>query len=152
MKRFREIFIVSILTALLATFLPMSALAQAVMESFVARSDGRSVTLEWRTSKETDIAVYEIERSPVNQNDFKKIGSLPARNAPQSYRFVDESALASVSGGSGNGATAHGGAVYIYRLKIIDVADKASYSNTISVTHTISSVRRTWGMIKEMFR
>ncbi len=147
MKRLRGIFVV----VLLAAFLPLAASAQAVMESFVARSDGRSVTLEWRTSKETDIAMYEIERSPVNQNDFKKIGSLPARNTPQSYRFIDESALAAVNGGNGS-SSAHGGTIYVYRLKIIDMADKISYSNTISVSHTISSVRRTWGMIKEMFR
>ena len=134
----------------LSAWLPASS--QAVIETIVARSDGRAITVEWRTSKETDVAMYEIERSPVNQADFKKIGSVPARNIPQSYRFIDETALAAYSSGSSGGASVQGGAVYVYRLKIIDTGDKATYSNTISVTHTISSVRRTWGMIKEMFR
>jgi hypothetical protein len=138
-----------ILVVFLGLCLPILASAQVVIESFVARSDGRAVTLEWRTSKETDMAMYEVERSPVNQNDFKKIGAVPARNTPQSYRFVDETALANSNGGASN---VHGGGVYVYRIKIIDAADKITYSNTISVTHTISSVRRTWGMIKEMFR
>lgn len=139
--------IVLIVPMCLVALLP--AFAQAVIESIVARSDGRAITVEWRTSKETDVAMYEIERSPVNQADFKKIGSVPARNTPQSYRFIDETALAAYSSG---GASVQSGAVYVYRLKIIDTSEKATYSNTISVTHTISSVRRTWGMIKEMFR
>lgn len=140
----------------LTLFVPVFMQAQAVIEIFMARSDGRAVTVEWRTSKETDVAMYEVERSPVNQNDFKKIGSISARNMPQSYRFVDETALAAYNGGAGNGSTngstTQSGSVYVYRLKIIDTADRVTYSNTISVTHTISSVRRTWGMIKEMFR
>jgi hypothetical protein len=134
----------------MCVFSPLLLSAQAVIESFVARSDGRVVTVEWRTSRENDLAVYEIERSPVNQNDFKKIGTLQARNTPQSYRFIDETALASAP--SQGGASVQSGGVYVYRLKIIETSDKASYSNTISVTHTVSSVRRTWGMIKEMFR
>jgi hypothetical protein len=146
-----NIFLKTAFTALVcfAAYTPVPAFAQAVIENIIARSDGRAITVEWRSSKETDIATYEIERSPVNQNDFKRIGSVPARNTPQSYRFIDETALASHSSG---GASVQGGTVYVYRLKIIDVSERAVYSNTISVTHTISSVRRTWGMIKEMFR
>lgn len=128
----------------------VSLLAQSTIENFLARSDGRAITIEWRSAQETGISLYEVERSPVNQADFKRIGAIPARGAQQAYRFIDENALvASTSGGNGS---VQGGSVYIYRLKIIDVNDKATYSNTISVSHTISSVRRTWGMIKEMFR
>lgn len=128
----------------------MSLSAQSTIESFLARSDGRAITIEWRSAQETGISLYEVERSPVNQTDFKRIGSVSARGAQQAYRFIDENALvASTNGGNGS---VQGGSVYVYRLKIIEVNDKATYSNTISVSHTISSVRRTWGMIKEMFR
>jgi hypothetical protein len=129
----------------------VSLVAQATIESLLARSDGRAITIEWRSTQETNINLYEIERSPANQIDFKRIGAVSARGAQQSYRFIDENALVASTVGSG-GASVQGGSVYIYRLKIIDVNDKATYSNTISVSHTISSVRRTWGMIKEMFR
>ncbi len=147
--KFTRIILNIALTVLVALLTLPSAFAQAVIENLLARSDGRAITVEWRTSKETDIAIYEVERSPVNQTDFKKIGSVAARNTPQSYRFVDETALASYTSG---GASVQSGAVYVYRLKIIDTSDRITYSSTISVTHTISSVRRTWGMIKEMFR
>jgi hypothetical protein len=146
---FTNFILKALLTAIVCVFASLPAFAQTVIENLIARSDGRAITVEWRTSKETDVAMYEIERSPVNQLDFKKIGSVPARNTPQSYRFVDETALATYTAG---GASVQSGAVYVYRLKIIDTSDKITYSNTISVTHTISSVRRTWGMIKEMFR
>lgn len=86
----------------------------------------------------------------MNQTDFKRLGSVQARGAQQAYRFIDENAL--VASTNGGNSTVQGGSVYVYRLKIIDVNDKATFSNTISVSHTISSVRRTWGMIKEMFR
>lgn len=130
--------------------LPLCAQANGGdVENFLARSDGRAITLEWRSGQEINITLYEIERSPANQNDFKRIGSVPARGSQQSYRFVDENALAAAPSG---GSSVQSGSVYVYRLKIIDTNGKATYSNTISVSHTISSVRRTWGMIKEMFR
>mgnify|MGYP002784530441 CR=1 FL=1 len=139
----------SILAVVLLVVAPV-VFAQATIEGFVARSDGRAITIEWRSSQEQSVNLYEVERSPANQNDFKRIGAVQARGSQQSYRFIDENAL--VASTSGGNATTQGGAVYVYRLKIIDVNDKVSYSNTISVSHTISSVRRTWGMIKEMFR
>jgi hypothetical protein len=140
--------IIALLLIVLCAVASLSA--QSTIESFLARSDGRAITIEWRSAQEAGISLYEIERSPVNQTDFKRIGSVPARGAQQAYRFIDENALvASTNGGSGS---VQSGSVYVYRLKIIDVNDKATYSNTISVSHTISSVRRTWGMIKEMFR
>jgi hypothetical protein len=125
------------------------AAAQTAMEGFVAKSDGRSITVEWRVTNEKGVAFYDVERSPVNQNDFKKIGTVTARGGSQSYRFVDDNAIAS---NPNAGSTVQAGTVYVYRLKIVDANDAITYSTSISVTHTISSVRRTWGMIKEMFR
>ena len=133
---YRLVFFAFVFAALaFVGVLPARAQANGGVENFLARSDGRAITLEWRSSQEANIALYEVERSPVNQNDFK--------------RFVDENAIAAAPNG---GSSVQSGSVYVYRLKIIDLNDKATYSNTISVSHTISSVRRTWGMIKEMFR
>jgi hypothetical protein len=130
---------------------PSTVSAQTAPEGFVAKSDGRAITVEWRVTNEVGVALYDIERSPVNHNDFKKIGTLTARGGSQTYRFVDDNAIAANLNGSGN-AGVQAGTVYVYRLKIVDANDGITYSTSISVTHTISSVRRTWGMIKEMFR
>jgi hypothetical protein len=39
-----------------------------------------------------------------------------------------------------------------YRLRIVRDDQSAGYSNTVTVTHSVSGIKRTWGMIKEMFR
>jgi hypothetical protein len=37
-------------------------------------------------------------------------------------------------------------------LRAIGYDNSSSVSNSVSVAHSISGIRRTWGMIKEMFR
>lgn len=124
--------------------------AEAVVESFSARSDGRNITVEWRTSRETDVVRFEIERATGTQGDFRKIGTVSATGANSVYRFVDENAY--LRDGSGGGANIQNAGLYGYRLKIVGADDKFTYTNPINVSPTVSSVRRTWGMIKEMFR
>ena len=41
---------------------------------------------------------------------------------------------------------------YSYRLKVFFKDHTYKYSDEINVTHKTSSIRRTWGMIKEMFK
>ncbi len=138
-------------TILILFFLCVSVVtaSDATLETLTARSDGRNITVEWRCSKEIDVRLYEVERSTANQNDFKKVGTVNVAGVQTSYRFVDENAF--LRGGSGT-STIQNATLYVYRLKIVGNDDKSTYTNPISVTHTVSSVRRTWGMIKEMFR
>lgn len=124
--------------------------ADVTLESFTARSDGRNIILEWRCSKETDVVRYEIERSTANSQDFKKIGNLSVSSSQPTYRFVDENAF--LRGGSGSSGVIQSGTLYVYRLKVVGSDEKSTYTNGIPVLHAVSSVRRTWGMIKEMFR
>jgi len=42
--------------------------------------------------------------------------------------------------------------VYVYRLRIVESGGTASFSQDVPVTHSVSSVKRTWGSIKAMFR
>jgi hypothetical protein len=131
--------------------------AEATIDSFTARSDGRAIMLDWRASRETEVARYEIERSTGVQGEFKKIGTVSAlttSSVQNAYRFVDDNAFQR-SGNDPSTQTANAlqsAGLYAYRLKIIGADEKATYTNPITVTHTVSSVRRTWGMIKEMFR
>jgi hypothetical protein len=41
---------------------------------------------------------------------------------------------------------------YSYRLKAVYTNGSSHYSDEVRVNHTINSIRRTWGMIKEMFK
>ena len=63
--------------------------AEASLDYFTAKSDGRSITVQWRSAVENNIRSYEVERS----NDGKTFRYLKAINATGSnseYRFSDE--------------------------------------------------------------
>jgi hypothetical protein len=42
--------------------------------------------------------------------------------------------------------------VYYYRLKCIGANGSYSYTNSITVVHTVSGIKNTWGSIKAIFR
>ncbi|MBN8574483.1 MAG: hypothetical protein J0M05_11270 [Candidatus Kapabacteria bacterium] len=119
--------------------------AEASLDYFTAKSDGRSITVQWRSAVENNIRSYEVERS----NDGKTFRYLKAINATGSnseYRFSDEEVFMKGDGESSLSSS------YSYRLRIIGKDNSVTYSNQTNVSHAVSGVRRTWGMIKEMFR
>jgi hypothetical protein len=107
--------------------------------SFQATSDGVNVTLRWLTEDETNVTSYEVERRSGSEGDFVIIGTLDTKGASL-YEFVDYSALRKATG------------IYQYRIKIVFSNSTIAYSQTVTVSHTVSGVRRTWGSIKAMFR
>ena len=96
-------------------------------------------------SAEKGIHHYEVERASGDQL-YRNIATIDARGQMYSYRFVDEDALM-----KGDKQQIVGN-VYSYRLRAIGYDNSSSVSNSVSVAHSISGIRRTWGMIKEMFR
>jgi hypothetical protein len=127
--------------ALLSSFALLAA--EVVIDSFTGRSTGSSIVLEWRVSREERVLRYELERAAGQESTYRVIATIAAKGAPATYTYEDKDAprlAAEVQG------------LYRYRLKIVGSDGSLSYSNTISVVHNVSGVRRTWGMIKEMFR
>ena len=108
--------------------------------SFQATSDGANVTLRWITDNETNITRFEIERKAGVDGSFSTIGSVDPKGA-SGYEFIDYSAFRKTA------------TLYQYRIKVIfaNGADPA-YFGPLSVNHSVSGVRRTWGSIKAMFR
>ncbi|GAB1429597.1 hypothetical protein MASR2M18_04290 [Ignavibacteria bacterium] len=130
---------------LLVLFAAVTLLAaQATFDYVTAKSDGKSITVEWRTESESGVANFAVERA-ADGVLFSTVSTLEARGSQTVYRYVDEDALM-----KGNNDAA--GKKYVYRIKIIGGDNSVTYSNSINVTHNISGIRRTWGMIKEMFR
>ena len=108
--------------------------------SLKANSDGANVVVEWVTEDEANVARFEIERRIGTDGNFVLIASLDSRG-PSTYQFVDYSAFKKTT------------TVYQYRIKIVFVDNtSAMYVGPVTVTHTVSGVRRTWGSIKAMFR
>jgi len=114
--------------------------ASTVMQYFTARSEQDAILLEWKTGVEDNLNRFEIERSAQNQNNFINIGHISSIGNNSYYYYRDEvGAMMSNT-------------VYYYRLKLVDNSGNYVYTNTITVTHIISSVRDTWGSIKAIFR
>lgn len=113
--------------------------AGATLEFFRGKSENEKVILEWKSRDEINLKEYIIERKALN-SDFIAIGSVAPKGNNTYYTFTDETAFKITS------------SIYTYRLKIVDYNNQVSYSNEISIYHSVSSVKRTWGSIKAMFR
>ncbi|HET7153126.1 MAG TPA: hypothetical protein VFJ29_05115 [Candidatus Kapabacteria bacterium] len=99
--------------------------------------------MEWKTGAEQNVSKFDIERAPANSQQFTYIGTVQAKGSYTFYSYVDET-------GFQKALTADG--VYQYRIKIYNTDGSFKYSQTTSIEHSTSGIRRTWGQIKEMFR
>ncbi|MCX7736513.1 MAG: hypothetical protein N2319_07340 [Candidatus Kapabacteria bacterium] len=122
-------------------------LAAEIFEYFRATSNGKVITIEWKATSETNISLYEIERSSSKQ-PFTRIASIEAKGYPNNYRYTDEEAF--LRGDDLEKVLKNNN--FTYRIKVIHKDNSFTYSNTVNVLHNVSSIRRTWGMIKELFK
>ncbi|MCF8305035.1 MAG: hypothetical protein K9I71_01300 [Ignavibacteriales bacterium] len=113
--------------------------AGSIIEYFHGRSEGNSIYLVWQTGKEEGVKEYIILRGTSKEN-VSQIASVNAKGDNSYYEFEDKNAYKSTE------------SFYVYQLKIVDAAGKESYSGFVSVSHNVSSVKRTWGSIKALFR
>ena len=100
------------------------------LTDFSAQNDKEEIALLWKTSSEINSNYYEIQRSKDGQN-FSKIGNVYARGTSallNSYSFKD--------------ITPFKGTNY-YRLSMVDLDGKMSYSKTVAVnvkvTHSFTT-------------
>lgn len=113
--------------------------AGAYIDYFHARSDGEDVRLEWKTGEENNLQKFVIERK-TPQSIFTEIAFVNPKGSNSLYSFIDKNAYKSTD------------LLFNYRLKIVDNSNQASYSHEVTVSHSVSGVKRTWGSIKAMFR
>ena len=127
---------------ILILFLILSAgiiLPGVFLLKFTVSSLSGNVVLDWQCSSESNLKDYVIQRKTVNGN-YSDIASIQSRS-DMNYEYVDQTAYKTDD------------QVYTYRIKILDNDGSLSYSQEIPVLHnTISSVKRTWGSIKALFR
>jgi len=130
-----------ILPVVLAIVVSTAVIAGIVKtDSFQAISDGVNVTLRWITEDETNVKHFEIERCSGTDVSFVLIATIDPKG-PSLYEFVDFSAFHKTT------------TLYQYRIKVVYLDNTPPmYVGPISVAHTVSGVRKTWGSIKAMFR
>jgi hypothetical protein len=111
--------------------------------SLQGHSDGSNVYVQWGTSAESSVRTFSVERRAGTSGDFVEIGVLQPRGGNSDYEYIDRSAFKTES------PTA---TLYQYRVKVVDDDGTVAYSKVVIVSHNVSSVKRTWGSLKAMFR
>ena len=119
--------------------LTSAVLAGTFLEYFQGRSEGEDIRLEWKTREEVNLKNFKVERK-TPQSEFVEIATIQPKGNNSYYTYLDQSAYKIQN------------ILFTYRLKIVDNDGQVSYSNEVSVSHSISGVKRTWGSIKAMFR
>ena len=119
--------------------LTSAVLAGTFLEYFQGRSEGEDIRLEWKTREEVNLKNFKVERK-TPQSEFVEIATIQPKGNNSYYTYLDQSAYKIQN------------ILFTYRVKIVDNDGQVSYSNEVSVSHSISGVKRTWGSIKAMFR
>ncbi len=133
---------------ILLLLLPIILFASELnFEFFTAKSNGDAISLEWKLQSEDGVEYFQVERKLKDGNDFRPIGSkIKSTGNSNIYRYTDDEFFFK------DKATLQSENIQAYRIKVISKNNDLSFSNTTYVTHNVSSVRKTWGMLKEMFR
>lgn len=105
-----------------------------------ARSDGNNVTVQWGSTDESMVKEFEVERRSGTSNSFLSIGVVAKKGSNSYYEYIDRTAFKTT------------GTIYQYRIKTVLTNGSVEYSAIITVSHNVSSVKRTWGSLKAMFR
>lgn len=128
--------------------LAFSSVADAGIISDLAASPGTNgVTLTWVSGDETGVASYLIERtSSTDGSSFTVVTRVAVKGSGSSYTYLDETAFRTTDN-----------SFYRYRVTPLDASGSAVNSGqyvyyTQVLQNRLSSVRRTWGSIKAMFR
>jgi len=126
--------------ALFAFAIALPVAGGAFLEYFHASSEDDNIVVTWRTRNESNVESFEVQRKNGHDGSFSYIASVTPKGSNSVYTYTDRSAFKSSA------------TLYVYRLKIVDGNGQTGYSQEVEVKHSVSSVKRTWGSIKAMFR
>jgi len=113
-------------------------LANAVIVEFSAEPSIDKTILYWKTGEEKDVEIFLVERSLDNQS-YMKIGEVEPKGNNSEYQFIDENLSETQN-------------IFYYRLKIKNTDGSSQITEPVTVIPNISSIKRTWGSIKALFR
>lgn len=136
MKLYRVSYL---LLLLLITAISLNAGATIAEPGVTARSSGDNVIVMWQTLQESNLKHFVVQRKAKDGPFFEVGVVVPEKD--QYYEFTDETAYKT------------SGTLYKYRIAIVDNNGLVTHSNEVPVLHdNISSVKKTWGSIKALFR
>jgi hypothetical protein len=116
--------------------------ASVTLQYFTAKTNADGILVEWKTIDEEGCSSFVIERSANSPDNFVSIKNINASGNNSYYSYQD----------NGVGYSTKNSSIYYYRLKCVQPSGTYSYSQIISVTHSVSGIKSTWGSIKAIFR
>lgn len=122
---------------MLAMSIQLSAQSQVLFNYFNITSEGADVLLEWELKNEDGIQEFEIYRKFNEESSFEYLQTMDL-NGTQRYQFLDDEIFKTAA------RTIH------YELHI--VTENGTQKFIKSLLHSPTSIQRTWGSIKSMFR
>jgi hypothetical protein len=107
-----------------------------------ASSNGTNVTVRWLSDNESAVTHYQLSRRAGTSGDFIPLANLPCQGNSRWYEFVDNTAFRTTEA-----------SIYQYLITPVYLdGPHTAEANEVTVSVSVSSVRRTWGSIKAMFR
>lgn len=128
-----------VILTIIPIFLFVIAVYATTYDYFQGHSEGDNIRLEWKTNDESGLDKIVIERK-TPQSSYIDIETIEPKGNNSFYSYLDENAYKTQD------------LVFVYRLKFVDNNGSVSNSSEAAVSANISSVKRTWGSIKAMFR
>lgn len=131
-------FSLSILLLLAGLIFSNSLSAQSILLNyFNIRADGADVLLEWELPNEKDVIEYQLFRKFNNEPGYEHVATITAVG-DESYQYLDDDIFKT------NNRVLH------YELQVITSGKTHRFESSLSFNPT--SIQRTWGNIKSMFR
>jgi len=125
--------------ALLLLAAASAAIAGGIKDGTLsAYSNGTNIVVRWMSESELDVRGFQVERRAGVDGPFILLTTpfIPAKGDGTTYEFVDNAAYRINDN--------------LYQYRVTAVGNGSTYY--VTVNHRVSSVRRTWGSIKAMFR
>ncbi|MCX7834753.1 MAG: hypothetical protein N2450_01630 [bacterium] len=112
-----------------------------ILEDFTVTPGNNRIHVRWESSSEVGLQRYKLERS-VDGSPFVEIASIQPRGDHQIYQYIDTDIYTLDASPR----------TFAYRIKFQMRDGTFTYSIVRETTLNLSSIRRTWGSIKAMFR
>ena len=106
---------------------------------FRAGFEGTDVKIEWDLASENSVTGFEVSRKLPNESTFRRINGL-SNNGSKYYKFIDTDLR----------NTPNRVGTITYKLHVSSSTGDAAFTTTFA--NNPSSVERSWGSIKSMFR
>ncbi|MBF9141406.1 hypothetical protein [Hymenobacter properus] len=123
------------------------AAVAASLSLFTASYDSARVRIDWEVNTEADVTSFDLARKTSTETSYSALTNVTP-NGQRRYTFYDANVFRTASGGAPTPAL--GGGPVTYRLTIHGPGGDQSFLTVLAGTP--SSVQRSWGTIKSMFR